>query len=225
MNGSEEAGGATKGSTTFKNTNKQPMPPVRSKTVRYGRHTNFGAAGDNDEYIGTTHYTNNSNMPTPDEDDSVQQPQRPLPPSEPPPPLPRRPKPGTGKVSIIRQQRATQESSTWDNASHRRQQTQRGGIQRAARKSLLEEQGEIYGEIYRSVNAGTNTWTVMLIDKLYPIQSHGRCLCRALRISGNEGNNRRTTHQARGLLLNRPQHRNGCGPRAHKRSRSSSSTN
>ena len=121
MNGSEEAGGAMKGSTTFQNMNKQPMPPVRSKTVRYGRHTNFGAAGDNDEYIGTTHYTSNSNMPTPDEDDSVRQPQRPLPPPEPPPPLPRRPKPGTGKVSIIGQQRATQKSSTWDNASHQRQ--------------------------------------------------------------------------------------------------------
>ena len=148
MNGSEEAGGGTKGSTTFKNMNKQLTSPVRTKTVRYGRHTNFGAAGDNDEYVGTTYYTRNSNMPTPDEDDSMRQPQRPLPPPEPPPPLlPCRPKPGTGKVSSIGQHRATQESSTWNNVSHRRQQTQRDGIQRAARKSLLEDQGDLYDEI------------------------------------------------------------------------------
>ena len=67
MNGSEEARGATEGSTTSKNMNKQSISLVRSKTVRYGRHTKFGAVGDNDEYIGTTHYTSNSNMPTPGE--------------------------------------------------------------------------------------------------------------------------------------------------------------
>ena len=51
------------------------------------------------------------------------------------------------------------------------------------------------------------------------IQWHGRCLCRTSSTSGNKGNNRRTTHQARGLHLNRLQHRNGRGPRAHERSR------
>ena len=148
MNGSEEAGGATKGSTTFKNMKKQPTSPVRAKMVRYGRHTNFGAAGDNDEDIGTTYYTSNSNMPTPDGDDSVRQPQRPLPSPEPPPSMPCRPKPGTGKVNVIQQQRATQEPITWNNASHQRQQTQKDATQRTVRKSLLEEQGDLYDEIY-----------------------------------------------------------------------------
>ena len=45
-------------------------------------------------------------MPLPDEDDSVRQPQRPLPPPEPPPLPSRRPKPGTGTTNIVQRQHA-----------------------------------------------------------------------------------------------------------------------
>ena len=84
--------------TTSKSTNNQPTPLVEAKTV-YGRHTTFGTVGDNDEKLRTTSNTSAGKFTTPDEDDSVRQPQRPRPPPEPPPPPPRKPKPGTGTNS------------------------------------------------------------------------------------------------------------------------------
>ena len=89
MNGSKETGGTQKAATTSKSTNNQPTLSVRAKMVRYGRHTTFGTVGDNDEDFRTIYNTSAGNISTPDEDNSVRQPQRPLPPSKPPPPLPR----------------------------------------------------------------------------------------------------------------------------------------
>ena len=57
--------------------NNQQTPPVRAKTVRYGRHTTFGTVEDNDEKLRTTSNTSASKFTTSDEDDSVRQPQRP----------------------------------------------------------------------------------------------------------------------------------------------------
>ena len=90
--------------------NNQRTPPDRANAVRYGCHTIFGTAGDNDEKFQTRSNTSAVRFTTPDEDDSVRQPQRPRPPPKPPPLLPRRPKPGTGTNNITRQQHAKRTS-------------------------------------------------------------------------------------------------------------------
>ena len=51
--------------------NNQQAPPVREKTVRYGRHTTFGTVGDNDEKLRTKSSTSAGKFTTLDEDDSV----------------------------------------------------------------------------------------------------------------------------------------------------------
>ena len=81
MNGSEEARGARKAAMTIKvYMNNQPTPSDRAKTVHYGRHTTFGSMGDNDNNLRSKNTTSVCGFATPDADDSVHQPQRPLPP-------------------------------------------------------------------------------------------------------------------------------------------------
>ena len=82
--------------------NNQQTSPGRAKTVRYDRHITFGTVGDDDKDVRTENYIADGNIPTPDDNDSVSQPHRPLPPPEPPPPWQRRPKPGTVTSNIIR---------------------------------------------------------------------------------------------------------------------------
>ena len=147
----------------------QRTPSDRAKTVRYGRHTTFGTAGDDDKEFRTRNNISAGRVTTPDEDDSVSQPQRPRPPPEPPPPLPRRPKPGTRTNNITRQQHAAQEPNTWGKAGHRSQRTQMDRKPKATQKSLLEIQGNLFEEIDKSIRVRTTARTHMLIDKLHPM--------------------------------------------------------
>ena len=110
--------------TTMKNLQ---TPPARAKTGHHSRQSDFGAIEIKDKKLHQTRGTQAEGIPTPREVDSVQQPQKMLPPPEPPPaatqtpstkPSGQRTPPGRAETSPRPEAKITEKNISSDNPEH-----------------------------------------------------------------------------------------------------------
>ena len=102
-------------------------PPARANTGNHSRQSDIGAIEIKDKKIHQTRGTQAEGIPTPSEADSVQQPQKMLPPSEPPPlatqtastkPSDQRTPPGWAETSPRPKAKNTEKNISSNNLEH-----------------------------------------------------------------------------------------------------------